>query len=211
MIWTLVWGASVVAALAFIFRRSPRMLAAWLIFIALAVASALLQGALEAYRGYRDFVAAIAPIGRAIVIASAIVLAADVIAMATYTLLRRHGSPRPSEDRGIQPRSAGERTFADGRRGKRFPPTRIAVGAFVSFESLIDGSATRGERMMAMGIVAALVAFFLIFVGAGLALAQYVLLAALFPVGPALWLFRILRDMRQDYRETKRRLAAQRT
>ena len=72
--------------------------------------------------------------------------------------------------------------------------------------SLVDGSATRGERMMVMGIVTLFAAFFLVFVGVGLMLVKVFVVAALIPVIPGLWVSARARDAWRGYRAAKMRL-----
>jgi hypothetical protein len=59
---------------------------------------------------------------------------------------------------------------------------------FITNDSLVDGSATFGQRIMVLGIITACLSFFSIFVGAGLILLKDSPLAGLFQIVPGIWL-----------------------
>jgi hypothetical protein len=172
------------------------------------IASAFLQQALMEYEGYDHVVETASRVGWVVLIFAVGFLAADLATMIVYTI--RHGQSDEQEANVVtenRPLSA---------MSPRVPPPmgwskRKILGSknqFTTMESLIDGTATFGERMMVVGILTAFVAFFSIFVGAGLMLMKNLLILALFPVIPGIWLSRIAREISQDYRAAKKRVAA---
>jgi hypothetical protein len=73
---------------------------------------------------------------------------------------------------------------------------------------LLDGTATVGERMMVLGILAAHLSFFLVFVGIGLMFIKEIsVVALLFPLIPGLWLYGNLREDWREYRQAKQKVA----
>jgi hypothetical protein len=208
MIWVLLWAAGVIAVIVFLFRGHWSWFFLWVFGLVAVIASAFLQDPLLERPAFRDFVEAAPGIGRAISIIAAIVLVADLAAMIVYTL--RYGK-------------------SDGTKGKVItenrPMTSMSLGipppmgwskrkilgsksGYVTMESLVDGTATFGERMMVFGILTAMVSFFLIFVGAGLMMMKDLVIFVLFPVIPGLWLYNIMRHVLEDYQQAKKRVAA---
>jgi hypothetical protein len=172
------------------------------------LASVLLQTPLTDHSEYREFVEAASRIGRGVLIVAVAVLAADLAAMIAYTLRRGH-SDRPKNEVITENRPLSAVSL-------RSPPLvgwskRKMLGgksSFVTMRSLVDGSATFGERMMVLGIVTLFVSFFLVWVGAGLMLMKSVLILALIPVLPGLWVYYDLRDDWRHYQEAKKRVDA---
>jgi len=177
----------------------------WVLGLAAFIAGAFLQQALSAYRGFDRAVEIAAAIGWVILVLAAIVLVANLAAMAFYTIRR-----------GTRDRQEGKVVTVHQTLGVS-PSVPFPAGisklkmlhsshAHVSMESLVRGTAAPGDRMMVLGIIASLVAFFLIFVGAGLMLSKESLVAAVFfPTVPGLWLYRSLRDMWRHYQVAKKR------
>jgi hypothetical protein len=208
MIWGLLWAAGVIAFLVFFFRGRLRWLFFWVLGLTAVIASAFLQDALMESRDFGGVIETASRVGWALVIISVIVLVAALAAMIVYTI--RYGQsdklkgtvvtehrPLTSMSVGIPPPSGWSMRKMLGGKNE-----------FITMESLIDGTATVGERMMAGGIVTAMVSFFLIFVGVGLMSMKKLLICILIPIIPGIWLYRIVSDVWQDYRKAKKRVAA---
>ncbi len=202
--WVVLWALGVVAFLVFFVRRGGRLFAFWVLALAVLIAGAFLQQALSASRGYGRAVEVAAEVGWAILILAVTVLVADLAAMTIYTL--RHGSPDRREGKVVTvPQVLGASPSAWSPTGVSKVKMLRARHAGISMESLVQGTATRGERMMALGIITAFVAFFLVFVGTGLMLAKGFLVAILLPTVPGLWLYYNLQEMWRDYHAAKKR------
>lgn len=212
MIWGMLWAVGVVAFLVFFFRGHLLWLLFWVLGLLAVIASAFLQQALMEYEGYGDVVGHVVEtasrVGWVVLIFAGTVLVADIAAMTIYTI--RQGQSDHLEGKVItenRPLSA---------MSLRIPPPmgwskRKMLGSkseFITMDSLVDGTATFGERMMVVGIFTAFVSFFSIFVGAGLMLMKNLLILVLFPVIPGIWLYRFMRETLQHYQEAKRRVAA---
>lgn len=208
MIWVVLWAVGVVVFLVFLFRSHLRWLLLWVFGLVAVIASAFLQQALTEYGDSGDLVETASRIGLGIVIFAGTVLVADLAAMIVYTL--RHGQSDHLQGKVItenRPLSA---------MSLRIPPPmgwskRKMLGSksgYVTMDSLVDGSATFAERMMVVGIITAMVSFFLVFVGVGLLLTKDLLIFVLFPVIPGIWLYNILRHVWQDYQRVKKKVAA---
>lgn len=208
MIWGLLWAAGVIAFIVFFFRGHWSWFFLWVFGLVAVIASAFLQDALMKYWAYGDFVEAASGIGRAILIFAVTILVADLAAMIVYTL--RYGKSDPTkgkvitENRPLSSMSVGHPPLM-GRSKRKILGSK---SGYVTMESLVDGAATFAERMVALGILTAMVSFFLIFVGAGLMLMKNLLILVLFPVIPGLWLYNILREVWKDYQEAKKRVAS---
>jgi hypothetical protein len=214
MIWGVLWAVGVIAFLVFFFRGHLLWLLIWALGLVAVIASALLQQALMDSDGYGSVigpvVATASRVGWVVLIFAAIVLVADIAAIAIYIVLR--GQSDNLKGKVItenRPLSAMSLRIPSPMGWSK----RKVLGSkseFVSMESLVDGTATLGERMMVAGFFAAAIAFFSIFVGAGLMMMQNLWIFGLFPVIPGIWLYRILRETSQDYREAKKRVARRR-
>ena len=213
MIWGVLWAVGLIAFL-FFFRGHL----VWLLFGALGlvavIASALLQQALMDYDGYGRVVGTVVEtasrVGWVVLVFAGTVLVLDMAAMTIYIV--RRGRSDDLEGKVItenRPLSA---------MSLRIPPPmgwskRKMLGSkseFVPMESLVDGTATLGERMMVAGFFTAAIAFFSIFVGLGLMMMKDLLIFVLFPVIPGIWLYRIVRETSQGYREAKKGVVARR-
>src|SRR5439155_22066463 len=79
----------------------------------------------------------------------------------------------------------------------------------MTMESLLDGTATPGERGMALGIATLFACFFLVFVGVGLLLARHLIIGLLIPILPGFFVYdRFFREVWKDYRQAKKRIAS---
>jgi hypothetical protein len=156
--------------------------------------------------GYRAFVEAASQVGWRIAIAAAIVLVADLAAMTVYTI--RFGQSDKMRDK----------VFTEDR------PLNVSLGnpllmgwskikmlgsrsGFVTMESLVDGTATFGERMIVLGIITLFVSFFFVFVGWGLMLMNGIPILILIPILPGLFVYFNLRATWRDYREAKKKVS----
>lgn len=185
-----------------------RWLLWWVLGLVALIASALVQYELMAYEGYGEIVETTARAGWAILIGALAVLASAMIAGVVYTLRRG----RPGHRRGeviTERRAPGAMTLGTPKPGGWSKRKVLgSAGHFVTMESLADGSASLGDRLLVLDIVAVFVAFFLIWLGLGLILMQKLLVLALVPVLPGLWVYFNLREDWRLYREAKRQVAA---
>lgn len=207
MIWVVLWAVGVVVFLVFLFRGHLRWLLLWVFGLVAVIASAFLQQALLEVESYKDVVETASRIGQDVLIFAVTVLVVDLVAMIVYTI--RHGQSDNLEGKVItENRPLGAISL-------RYPPLmglskRKMLGSksgYVTMDSLVDGSATFAERMMVVGIITAMVSFFLIFVGVGLLLMKDLLIFVLFPVIPGMWLYTIVREVWQEHQEASKRVA----
>jgi CHASE2 domain-containing sensor protein len=75
-----------------------------------------------------------------------------------------------------------------------------SAGNYVRVKSLVDGTATRGERMLFIGIFVALTAFCFVFVGVSLMVVGHLLLAVILPVGAGHVLYKNVHIAVHQYR-----------
>jgi hypothetical protein len=180
----------------------------WVSALVAVIASAFVQQAFEAHRGYVDAVEGASRLGWAVLISAVAVLLADLAVMIVYVIRRgKPDSPRGKAVTEHRPLS-GISLRTPPLMGRSTRQTIRSKSAFVTMESLVDGTATFPERMMVVGIVLLCVSFVFIFVGVGLLLMRRLLIFVLFPVIPGLWLYGMLRDVRQDFQAARRRVAA---
>ena len=139
------------------------------------------------------------------------VMVVDMVLMVIYTI--RHGrsdGKRRTVETNDEPISPP--MWMKGRIGRwhgRYK-RRILVSrsGFISNESLADGTATFGERLMVVGIITFLFCFFLVFLGMGLLMMEDNPIVLLIPVAVGVWVFKIFKSAYTDYREAKNRVAA---
>jgi len=207
MIAASIWALAVIAFLAFFFRGHLRWLLLWLLGLAAVVASVLLQVALEDQSGYVEIVAAASRVGWGILVFAIVVLAADLAVIVVY-ILRRGADDLEgevvTENRPLSAMYSGYPSLTGWSKRKTIASKTLVV----AMRSLVDGTASAGERGLAGGIVTLFVAFFLIWVGAGLILTKQLLVLALLPILPGLFVYYNLRAAWSDYRKAKRRAAA---
>jgi hypothetical protein len=160
------------------------------------------------YRGYGDFIEAASQIGLGILIFAATVLVADLAAMIVYTIRRGQSDNLAgkvvTENRPLGSVSLGYPPLT----GRSKLKILASKGGYIAMESLVDGTATFGERMMVLGIITVFISFFLIWVGLGLILMKNLLILALVPVLPGLWVYYNLCDDWRYYQEAKKKVAA---
>lgn len=205
MIWVVLWALGVVAFLVVFFRRARGLFLFWVLVLVLFIASVVVQAALMESAGYGGFVATAAHIGRGILIVAVTVLVASVVAMAIFTIRRGtsddlHGKVI-TENRPLNISLGTRRPM--GRSKRRMLGSK---SAWISIESLLDGTATSAERIMVAGMITMYVSFFLVFVGVGLMLMQRLLFMVFVPVIPGLFLYRVARRARNEYRKARTKL-----
>jgi hypothetical protein len=207
MIWGALWAAGVVAFLLYFFRGHLRWLLWWVLGLVALIASAFLQWALMAHEGYGEFVETASRAGWAILFVALAALASAMIAGIVYTLHR--GRPRRRGEIVSERRAPGA-MFLGIPPPAGWSKRRILGGArhAVTMESLADGSASLGDRLLVLDIVVVFAAFFLAWLGLGLILMEKLLILALVPVLPGLWVYANLREDWRLYREAKRKVAA---
>ncbi len=138
------------------------------------------------------------------------VMVVDLILMVIYTI--RHGQSDArsgaveTDDTPLSPPMwmKGRLGSWHGRYKRRVLGSRSGL---VSNESLADGTATRGERLMVVGIIAFMSCFFLVFLGAGLLTMEDNPVVLLMSVAVGAWLFSIFKGAYADHREAKKRVA----
>ena len=159
---------------------------------------------LEPHARYRAFVAAAARVGPRVAIVAAIVLVMDLAALVLYGI--RQGKSDPSEGTAVNDGSLPMSLGIPIGRSKR--KILASKSQFVSVESLVNGTATPGERAMVAGIFILYVSFFSIFLGGGLMLMKGFVLAIFAPVIPGILVANFVYDSWTDYREVKAKLQA---
>jgi len=204
MIWVVLWALGVIGFLAFVFRGHLRWFVAWVLGLVALVASAFLQAALAEHRRYRELVEAASRVGWVILLAAVTVLLADIAIIAVYTV--RQG--RSAHRRGTV--VTEQRPFMT--LGSRLGRSRLRVlygkRGRITAESLVDGTATFGERVMVLGMATAFVSFLFVWVGSGLILMKGLAICVLIPILPGVFVYNALRTGWKDFRKAKRRLAA---
>ena len=118
---------------------------------------------------FQAFAQIAAMAGKWIAIGAGVVLAGDVMALVAYTI-RRSQTHTMEKNTITSHRALNLEVDNLPRVGRSKIKMLGSRSSFVTAQSLVDGSATRGERLMVLGIVAMFVAFGLIFVGWGLML-----------------------------------------
>ena len=213
MTWVLLWATLLIAFLVFFFRRAPRMFLIWVLGLAAIIAAALLQYAfLDGSPGYVRLVEGAARLGRGIVIVAALVLVADLAFLAIYAIRNWRTDDMQgtvvTENRALNISLNGLPLAGAGRSKLKI---LYSKSGFVTMDSLLDGTATRGERWMALGIVTLYASFFLVFVGAGLIMMKQLAIFVLFPIIPGLFVYKsFFGPVWKAYRESRRRIASRR-
>jgi len=166
---------------------------------------------LDAYHGFAHAASHVGAWLLGIVVS---VMVVDMALMVIYTI--RHGQPDgrsgtvETDDEPISPPMwmKGKVGRWHGRYKRRILASR---SGFVSNESLADGTATLGERLMVVGIITFLFCFFLVFLGMGLLMMEDNPLVLVMPVAVGVWTFHNFKSSYTDYREAKSRVAARNT
>lgn len=180
----------------------------WVLSLVAIVAAGFLNYVLTDVAAYRHFVEAASPLGVRISIVAALVLVAEIAAMTIYTIRQGKSDGLKgkvvTENRPMTAMSVGM-PLPMGRSKRKILGSK---SEFVSMESLLDGSATLGERIMVLGVITVFISFFSIFLGVGLMLMKNLVLSVLFPVVPGILVCSFARDAWRDYQKAKSRVAA---
>lgn len=149
-----------------------------------------------------DALAAISVAGKWILIGAVGIFVPTVAVLALYTI-------RKGERAGVTPAVQTYAPYAAYGRVAKLKAVAKRI-EFISMESLVNGTATRTQWAVVIGIETALVCFFLIFLGLGLMeLPNSSGLSLFFPAVVGLWLFRVFQAQWSDMtraRSIKRRL-----
>lgn len=142
----------------------------------------------------QPFLDTVSHIGSRVLVAAITVLVLDLAAMITYTI--RNGSKEKEANQSVGPkdsvlldnprrRSGTEQIVARKYRSK----TKILgqASGFITDDSLIDGTATFGQRMMVRGIRLWFACLWLIMVSAGMSAVSRNILGIWLIVGPTVW------------------------
>ena len=163
--------------------------------------------------GYEGFVNAASRFGVAVLVAGAAGMLLCVIALSAYTILRGRSTGRRgrvvTDHRWLFPFASrsrqGSRTAVVSKR-----KILIEKDTEISDESLVDGTATVGERLMYFGVIAFMACFYLVFVGIGLWMFKDFPLGLMFPVVVGFWFFGNMRTFWRDRQRAEARVAARR-
>ena len=168
-----------------------------IVFVALATVGYF---ALEDLSWYHSGVDAAARLGRYILAGAVAVLVLDLTALVVLAAARGESDGTKSKV-VVEKRLFGTlSSFAPGRTVFKSLGGRQS---YVSARSLADGTATLADRMVVAGSALFLVAFFLVFLGAGLVFMKDLLVLGLLPILPGVFVFRILRAGWRDYRAAR--------
>jgi hypothetical protein len=168
--------------------------------LAAVIATGFLQQSFQVHSGYRAFVAAVARAGWAILICAIVVFVVDLAAMIVYTIRNGKTDARSGTVVVGGPLQMSLNPAGIGRSKQKLLGSR---SEFLSMESLANGSATFGERIMVLGICVALASFFSIFLGVGLLLMQKLIIMILIPIAPGYTFCKAAHSAWTEYREAK--------
>ena len=158
---------------------------------------------------YDRFAAAAAPIGIDIVIVGVVLMLSAIGFLAVYAF--RYGTPDEDEGRTVTDRtSAMMPVFVDGLSSVRKASRRKVVygrEGEITDDSLVDGTATPGQRMVVVCIITMFVSLFLLFLGVSLWWMKDNPIVVFFPFVMAAWLGNFLRIVWRDRQKARRRVA----
>jgi len=205
MVWGVLWGLGVVAFFVVFFWRRLRWLLLWILGLVGIIAAAILQGAFLESPDCRKFAEAAGSVGWWVLVLAVIVLVTDLAAMIVYTIRRGKSDDQEgklvTENRLMTPSLNNRLTI-----GRPKLQVLFSRSEFVSIKSLVTGTATFGERLMALGIGTLVISFFLIFVGWGLMAMSHLAILVFIPVLPGMFLYRgFFRPAWKEYKETKQK------
>lgn len=155
-----------------------------------------------------EALAAISVTGEWILIVAAGIFVPTIAALGIYTLRKGERADADVKYRvpPFAPYDARGGATSVAYKGVAKLKTAARRTEFISMESLVNGTATRAQWAVVVGIGTALVAFFLIFLGLGLMqLPNSNGLSLFFPAVVGLWLFRILDAQRRDLKQARKK------
>jgi hypothetical protein len=200
MIWVFLWAGALIAFLYYFFGR--RWLYVLLFPIGLIAIIATIVGAFflqDAFLrwGYGRALEVASRAGWIVLIAAVTGLVGSLAIIVTCGI--RYGVP--GEDEGTVVTENRPMTMSPGSprlSGRSKRKILVSREKFVSPKSLVDGTATTGERTAVLGIVGAMTSLLFVFVGAALIIVKTTLLGPIFVLVPAVWFARIARASWRD-------------
>jgi hypothetical protein len=156
-----------------------------------------------------DWLATGAVAGRWVLAAAVAIFVTTMLALLVYALRRGEQDPGPPSPTmqpfGPHP-ATGWPTGLTASRWRSRVRVLAARRSFITMDSLVNGTATRAERAVVVGINVALVSFWLIFLGIGLVMLPKTSgISLVFPVVTGLWLFNALKSQWDDLIAARRR------
>jgi hypothetical protein len=153
---------------------------------------------------------ATAVIGKWMLVCSAAVLLSTMLALAVYVLrmgVSGDADVRPSVQ-PFGPRSVSGQSGFSLYKGRSRLKVMFSRERNITMDSLVDGTATRGERAVVIAVQVAFVSFWFVFLGGALTLVADTSGLSLFlPAVVGLWLFGILAAQWRDLNAARRKLA----
>lgn len=160
----------------------------------------------------------IAHLGGRLLVAAVTVLVFDLAAMITYTI--RNGSRDEDANESAGPRNSilldnpRKRIGTEWMVARKYRSKTKILGqasGFITDDSLIDGTATLGQRMMVHGIKLWFACMWLILVSAGMSIVSRNILGIWLIVAPTVWFAMVVRLWHNDYQAAKKRVQKRRT
>jgi hypothetical protein len=155
------------------------------------------------FEAFHAFAHAAHPVGAWVLGTAVGAMVVDLIALVTYTLRHGHSDGR-----------AGKTEITNSLMSPFMRPGGVRAGSWsrrilvsrnvVSNASLADGTATVGERLVVVGIIAFICCFVLVFLGGALLVMDEFPIAPVAPVFVGIWAFKLFKTARDDQREAKR-------
>lgn len=158
---------------------------------------------------YDRFAAAAAPIGIDVVIVGVVLMLSAIGFLAFYAF--RYGTPDDDQGRTVTDKTNSMlQNSMNGFTSMRQASRRKMVFARdgeITDDSLVDGTATPGQRMVVVCIIMMFVSLFLLFLGVSLWWMKDNPIVMFFPPVMALWLGNFLRIAWRDRQKAKKRVA----
>ena len=166
----------------------------------------------------QPFLDTVSHIGSRVLVAAVTVLVLDLAAMITYTIRNGSRDEDASEPAGLKSSvlldNPRRRTGMEQIVNRRYRSKTKILGrasGFITDDSLIDGTATLGQRMMVRGIRLWFACMWLILVSAGMSIVSRNILGIWLIVAPTVWFAMVVRLWHDDYQTAKNRLQKRRT
>ena len=161
--------------------------------------------------GYDRFAEAASHIGPPIVLVAVVALLAAIGYLVLYAI--RYGEPDEEEGKTVTDHRPIMPTFVSGLRFTKSISKRsvqLSRSGEITDDSLVDGTATLGQRIVVLCIITMFVCIFLLFLGLSLWALKDNPLAAIMPIPVGAWLLNFLRVVWRDHQKAKKRVAARR-